>query len=125
MPSSILVIEDDPDIGNMVMWTLTAEGHSATLVTSRDDALHQLDASPFDTILMDYSMPGMAADEFSELVRVHWPATRLIVITAADKSAILARKISADGYIDKPFDPTSLTQKIKNLSAGARGQAPY
>ncbi len=124
MSQSILIIEDESDIGELIKLTLTLVGHLVTLVNSRDAALAHLETTLFDVILMDYSMPGMPADEFSELVRIHWPATRLILITAANKSSLLARNISADGYIEKPFDPDSLTRKLKNLSGG-RTQAPY
>ena len=123
--NSILIIEDDADIGELMKFTLGLVGHPVTLVTSRDAALAHLETTLFDIVLMDYAMPGMPADEFSEILRIHWPATRLILITAADKSALLARKISADGYIDKPFDPDSLTRQLKNLSAGGRTQAPF
>lgn len=115
MPQSILVIEDDLDAGHLMTWTLSAVGHRAQLVHSRDDALFHLRTSAFDIVLMDYGMPGMTAEAFLEMVRAKWPATKVVLITAADGAKPIAEKLSTDGVITKPFDPVVLSKKLASI----------
>lgn len=112
MPRNVLVIEDDIDTGHLITWTLSAVGIRAVLVHSRDDALFRLKTETFDTILMDYSMSGMKAEAFMDWVQMKHPETKVIVITAAGRADLLACKLGADDFIDKPFDPKKLQAQI-------------
>lgn len=115
MSQSVLVIEDEFDTGHLITWTLSAVGMRAVLVHSRDDALFRLRTDSYDTILMDYQMPGLRAEEFLDLVRSKYPATKVVLITAAWRAESLSQELMTDGYISKPFDPKKLSTEIAAL----------
>jgi CheY-like chemotaxis protein len=112
MARSVLVIEDDCDTGQFITWTLSAVGIRAILVHSRDDAFFHLRTSSFDTILMDYAMPGLNPEEFMETVRVNFPSSKVVLITASWRAEALAEALRTDGFVTKPFDPKQLQQKM-------------
>lgn len=112
----ILVIEDNLDfVGSLLGW-LKANGHSPTPTRSRDEALNALLSESFPYILMDYRMPGMAAEEFVNLVRKLHPKTILILSTGDAGAYEVASSLGISYVIQKPFDCDHLTSLLSRIA---------
>jgi DNA-binding response OmpR family regulator len=112
---NVLVVEDDSDSGTMVCHVLIREGYGARLVASREDALQVLNTYLYDYILLDFSMPGMAAREFVTRVKATRPGCHIILMTAAGCVQALAKDLSLPTYIPKPFEPYDVIGTIERI----------
>jgi len=100
----ILVVDDDPAILDFVALALTDEGYEVKTAADGHTALEIIDRWPPDLILLDMRMPIMDGWEFAKAYAErpgrHAP---IVVLTAAQDAAALAREIQAVGYVAKPF----------------------
>jgi putative two-component system response regulator len=103
----ILVVDDDPDIAELLYRHLLSGGYSCTKALSGEDAVTLLEkGETFDLILSDIMMPGMSGIDLLTFVRALFPDTAVIMVTGVvdRKTAITALEIGAYGYVLKPFD---------------------
>lgn len=123
----ILVVEDDPDIAELVRRYLEKAGFSVETLTSGRDALAAVAARPPDLLVLDLMLPHVDGLEICRSVRAH-PATAaipVIMLTArADESErIVGLELGADDYIAKPFSPNELVARVRALLRRARRDA--
>jgi two-component system response regulator VicR len=118
MLKKILVVEDDPDILEILTYILKAEGY--VVVASEDGSVcqHLLDISP-DLILMDVRLkdPGQNGDEICVQLKSQ-PDTRcfpVILLSAENDLAARSKACGANGFISKPFDLQVLTEKVREM----------
>lgn len=114
--SEILVVEDDPDINNLLRAVMERAGHRAMQAFSGSEALLRLGASTPDLVLLDLMLPGLAGSELLERMRGEQGLdVPVIVVSAkaglADKVALLAT--GADDYIVKPFEPDEVAARVE------------
>ena len=103
-PASIVIIEDDADINEVVAVHLRRNGFACTQAFSGSEGRLLLSGSePFDLVITDLMLPGMAGD-----MPVIVMSART---TAADKVALL--KLGADDYLTKPFDLDELLARVQ------------
>lgn len=112
---SILIIEDDADINEVVAVHLRRNGFSCTQAFSGSEArLLLAGAQPFDLVITDLMLPGLAGEDVVRLVRASIDVP-IIVMSArtspADKVALL--KLGADDYLAKPFDLDELLARVQ------------
>jgi CheY-like chemotaxis protein len=118
----ILVVDDEPPIRRFVADALRSSGFD--VVTARDgrDALTQLygDTRSPALVLTDIDMPGMGGVELAARIHADRPATRVILMTGRETSAVRARERVelVDGVLLKPFGLAELLHVV--LSALAR-----
>lgn len=124
MREKILVVDDEPDILDLVEWTLTSEDFE--VVTAKDglEALEKVRTTHPDLILLDLSMPGMDGFEVMEVLR-STPETAdipVIILTARAQITDKLRGLSsgADDYITKPFELDTLVSRILSLLSRTR-----
>ena len=117
--SRILVVEDDADIGELVVHSLEKAGHTAELVRDGGRALSSVDAFLPDLILLDLMLPGLSGLEICAALRAS-PKTRampIIMLTARSEESdrIRGLEIGADDYVTKPFSPNELVARVRAL----------
>ena len=125
MPATILLVEDEPAIQELIAANLMRAGHHVVRAGDAEAAQRIVrDALP-DLILLDWMLPGMSGVEFAKRLRGE-ERTRsipLIMLTARGEETdkVLGLESGADDYITKPFSPRELVARIK---AVLRRRAP-
>ena len=120
---TIAVIDDDPDIGNMLEELLTREGYRVLRAYSGTEALYLLTARRPDLVLLDLMLPGLSGEELLPKLE----GIPVIVVSAragvSDKVSLLMN--GAADYVTKPFDNAELLARIAvQLRSGAQRQNP-
>jgi DNA-binding response OmpR family regulator len=131
MSSRVLIVEDEPDIRELVVHHLKREGYLVSAASSGEEALRQVQAAPPDLVLLDLMMPAMDGLEVCRRLRQD-PATvslPIVMLTAKgdEVDRVLGLEIGADDYIVKPFSPKELLARVRAVlrrSRPAPGAAP-
>jgi two-component system phosphate regulon response regulator PhoB len=125
MSASILVVEDEPAIRELVVFNLQQAGHRPVVAASAEQALALMREELPDMILLDWMLPGMSGVDFARRIKAD-ARTRdvpIIMLTARgdEQDKITGLETGADDYITKPFSPRELNARIK---AVLRRRAP-
>jgi len=125
MPSTILVVEDEPAIQELVAVNLTFAGHKALRAASAEQANTLIRAELPDLILLDWMLPDTSGIQFARKLRAD-ERTRdipIIMLTARSNESdkVEGLEAGADDYITKPFSPKEMVARIK---AVLRRRAP-
>ena len=131
MPSRVLIVEDEPDIRELVVHHLKREGYQVSAAGSGEEALRQVRTAPPDLVLLDLMMPAMDGLEVCRRLRQD-PTTAalpIVMLTAKgdEVDRVLGLEIGADDYIVKPFSPKELLARVRAVlrrSRPAPGAAP-
>jgi len=121
---TILIVEDEPEIGTLVRLNLEKSGYQTTLVETGEAALEHMHSNAADLILLDLMLPGI--DGLEVCKRLQWePLTRqipIIMLTARGEDAdiVTGLELGAVDYIVKPFSAKVLVARVRN--ALRRGQ---
>jgi len=125
MSASILVVEDEPAISELVVLNLHQAGHRSMVAVSAEQALALMRETLPDMILLDWMLPGMSGVEFARRIKAdaRTKAVPIIMLTARgeEQDKITGLDTGADDYITKPFSPRELNARIK---AVLRRRAP-
>lgn len=114
----ILIVEDDPDIADMLAIHLVDEGFTVEHVADGDVASKRLASGGFDLLLLDIMLPGSASGlDLCRQVRERAAYVPVIIISArgAESQRILGLELGADDYVAKPFSPLELVARIRAL----------
>lgn len=105
MSKKVLVIEDDPNMNEVLVETLEDEGFQVTGVFSGEEAVAQNPEVPFDLVVSDVRLAGMDGLEALAQLKARNPKLRSIVITgyASIDSPARAMQLKVDDYLMKPF----------------------
>src|SRR4030081_356164 len=110
MTSRILLVEDDPDIAQLVALYLHKAGFTTEIVASGREALSVIVARPPDMLILDLMLPHVDGLEICRFVRSQKATTDVpvIMLTARAEEAdrIGGLELGADDYIAKPFSPS-------------------
>jgi DNA-binding response OmpR family regulator len=114
--SKILVIEDDPDILEILQYNLEREGHKVMACRDGEQGLVRVRIDNPDLVILDLMLPGMDGAEVCRLVKSD-PVTRnipIIMVTAKSEESdvVLGLGLGADDYISKPFSPRELIARV-------------
>jgi two-component system alkaline phosphatase synthesis response regulator PhoP len=114
-----LVVEDDPDIVELVHHYLAAEGFEVESIGDGRHALERLRAGSHDLVILDLQLPGMDGLALcAELRRdERTRALPVIMLTARADEAdrIVGLEVGADDYVVKPFSPKELVARVRAL----------
>jgi len=124
----VLVVEDDPDIAQLVAHYLEKAGFSAELLANGRDAIATIAARPPDVIVLDLMLPQVDGLEICRVVRGNaaTAAIPIIMLTARaeESDRIVGLEIGADDYLAKPFSPNELVARVRALVRRAQRAAP-
>ena len=114
---TILVVEDERDIADLVKYHLEKAGLSARVVGDGKHALDLITREPPDLVILDLMLPSLDGLEVCRRLRGS-PATRgipLIMLTAKAEEVdrIVGLEMGADDYVPKPFSPRELVARVK------------
>src|SRR4051794_6007107 len=119
MPMRILIVEDDPDIAELVARYLDKAGFATERVASGREALQGIAARPPDLLVLDLMLPHVDGLEVCRVLRANetTAAIPIIMLTArADESErIVGLELGADDYLAKPFSPNELVARVRAL----------
>ncbi|MBQ8971776.1 MAG: response regulator transcription factor, partial [Clostridia bacterium] len=114
MKTKILLVDDDPNIRQLVNLYLQKEGYEVTNADRGDDALRLFKADPPNLMLLDIMLPGMDGLQVCREVR-KVSSIPIIMLTAKDETfdKVLGLELGADDYVSKPFEMKELIARIK------------
>ena len=123
---SILIVEDEEDILELVRYNLAREGYRVAGLTSGEEALKVIRKSHPDLVLLDLMLPGLDGLEICKILKGN-PQTGhipIIMLTAKseDSDVVTGLEIGADDYITKPFSPKVLIARIRTVLRRKRKQ---
>lgn len=127
LKQSILVVEDDDDIRELVSYNLLREGYQVAGVASGEDALAAIKAKPPDLVLLDLMLPGLDGLSVCRQLKGD-PATEplpVIMLTAKgeERDVVTGLGLGADDYVTKPFSPKVLLARIQAVIRRAASSA--
>jgi len=125
MPATILVVEDEPAIQELISAALQHAGHRVMRAYSAEEAVPLVNGTLPDVVLLDWMLPGMSGIQFARRLRGE-DRTRdlpIIMLTARgeEQDKVAGLDAGADDYLTKPFSPRELVARIK---AVLRRRAP-
>jgi DNA-binding response OmpR family regulator len=113
----ILVVEDEPKVGNALREGLEAEGYAVTLAQTGEEGFFQASSRAFDLIILDVMLPGRDGVEVLQTLRRQGAKTPVLLLTAKDaiEDRVLGLDAGADDYLVKPFAFAELSARIRAL----------
>jgi len=114
---SVLVVEDDHDIRELVSYNLLKEGFQVAGVASAEEALEVVRTRPLDLVIIDLMLPGMDGLSLCKKLKED-PATAaiaLLILTAKgeDRDIVAGLNLGAEDYVTKPFSPKVLMARVR------------
>jgi phosphate regulon transcriptional regulator PhoB len=121
----VLVVDDEPDLLELVRINLAQAGYTVETAASGSDALTALRRAPPDVMILDLMLPDLTGTELCARVRADQRLAALPIIMLTAKSEEIDRvvglELGADDYVTKPFSPRELALRVR---AVLRRRAP-
>jgi DNA-binding response OmpR family regulator len=116
MLGTVLLVEDEPSVGELVSSYLTRDGYRVIWVRSGEDALVELDRHQLRIVLLDIGLPGMDGFDVCRAIRLK-SKVPILMLTARDEEpdTVVGLEVGADDYVTKPFSPRELAARIKAI----------
>ena len=116
----VLLVDDEPEILEVLRVVLTAGGHEAIVASGGEEALALLDEQAFDLLITDVRMKPVDGFELVERVRKAHPDMPFMMVTAfyANEARRKAEELGAVAYLKKPFDVDELLRLANSVLAG-------
>jgi two-component system OmpR family response regulator len=113
----LLVVEDEPKLGALIVRALRAEGHAVDLADTGEDALWRAGSRAYDAIVLDVALPGIDGFETCSRLRADGVWAPVIMLTARDAIAdrVAGLDAGADDYLVKPFSFSELAARLRAL----------
>lgn len=117
MSATILVVEDEPAIQELIACNLELAGYRALRAENAEQAFEIVRSALPDLVVLDWMLPGMSGIEFARRLRAdkRTQTIPLIMLTArvAEQDKLAGLETGADDYLTKPFSPRELNARIK------------
>jgi len=117
----ILIAEDEPDIRELVAFTLRFAGHEVTSTANGEEALQQASQVSPDLIIMDVRMPKMTGYDACRAMKADMMLKDIPVIFLSakgqDSEIQTGMEAGAEEYLLKPFAPDQLVERVKSILA--------
>lgn len=116
---SILAVDDEEDVLELVRYNFHKEGFKVDVATSGEDALKKARANPPTAILLDLMLPGIDGIEVCRQLKADSRTSTIpvIMLTAKGEEAdiVSGLEVGADDYVTKPFSPKVLTARVRRI----------
>ncbi|MBA3844604.1 MAG: response regulator transcription factor [Actinobacteria bacterium] len=111
---TVLLVEDEPSVGELVRAYLTRDGYRVIWVRSGEEGIAELDRHPIRLVLLDIGLPGVDGFDVCRQMRAR-SEVPILMLTARDEEPdrIVGLEVGADDYITKPFSPRELVARMK------------
>jgi DNA-binding response OmpR family regulator len=115
-PPSLLIVDDDRELGQMLTEYLSGEGFQVSVLRDGAEALDRLieQPHPADLVILDVMLPSLSGFEVLRRLRRNL-SVPVIMLTAhgADVDRIIGLELGADDYLAKPFNPRELVARVR------------
>jgi two-component system response regulator MtrA len=113
--TSIMVVDDDQDLAEMLGIVLNGVGMEVDLVSRGDEAVEVFKNSQPDLVLLDIMLPGTDGIEVCREIRKHSTRVPIVMLTAKSDTHDIVKGLEAgaDDYMVKPFKPSELVARIR------------
>jgi two-component system phosphate regulon response regulator OmpR len=113
---SVLIVEDDRDVREMVAEYLGGQGYEVHQAESGGDMREEIERNLPDVVLLDVKLPGEDGLTLARYLRERYDVG-IIMVTAADGvvDRVVGLEMGADDYVTKPFDPRELLARLKSV----------
>ncbi|NUO57965.1 MAG: response regulator transcription factor [Hamadaea sp.] len=120
----VLVAEDHRLLAETIGTGLRREGMAVDVVTDGGEALHRLDSTAYDVLVLDRGLPIVSGDDVCRQVGARGLPARVLMLTAAGTltDRVTGLDLGADDYLTKPFDFPELVARVRAL--GRRSVTP-
>jgi len=118
LPVKVLVLEDDPELRQVLESLLSDEGYAVSVAESGERAVELARERRFDVIVADIRMPGMDGLDTVQHLRGHDPQLQSLVMTgyASEEDPIRALHIGVQSYLRKPFSLDDFLVRVRELA---------
>lgn len=124
MAASILIVEDDAALSELLEWNLKCEGYDVRVTPDGEEALVMVRESVPDAIILDWMIENLSGIEVCRQLRRHKDSARvpILMLTARgeEEDRIRGLKTGADDYVTKPFSPRELLARVEALLRRSR-----
>src|SRR5262245_34675535 len=126
MAGHVLLVEDEPSVGELVRGYLARDGWMVIWVRSGEEALAELDRHPVRIVLLVIGRPGMDGFTVCRELRRR-SRVPILMLTARDEEAdrVVGLEVGADDYVTKPFSPRELVARMKAILRRAEPQPEH
>ena len=116
MAGTILLVEDEPSVGELVRGYLTRDGYRVIWVRTGAEALAELDRHPVRMVLLDIGLPDRDGFDICRDIRAR-STVPVLMLTARDEEPdrVVGLEVGADDYVTKPFSPRELVARMKAI----------
>jgi DNA-binding response OmpR family regulator len=125
----ILVVEDEPRLGELLRLYLERDGHAVTVVGDGRAAIDAVDSGGIDLVVLDLMLPGLSGEAVLQAIRDQGDLPVLIASAKrTDLDRIAGLRMGADDYLAKPFNPNELTARVAAIlrrSTRANGRPAF
>jgi len=128
MGARILVVDDEPDILELVRFNLAQAGFSVEMAANAQEAMSSMRRKPPDLIILDLMLPDRPGTEVCRELRADpkLADTPVIMLTAKSEEVdrVVGFELGADDYLTKPFSPREMVLRVRAVLRRGRGAAP-
>ena len=121
MKLRILVVDDEPEIIELVEFNLKQAGYAVITAADGAEALKKARSHPPDLIVLDVMLPEMDGFEICKALRLDAATAKIPIVMLTAKAAeidrVLGLELGADDYLTKPFSPRELLLRVKKILA--------
>jgi len=116
MAGTVLLVEDEPSVGELVRGYLMRDGYRVVWVRSGEEALVELDRHRVRIVILDIGLPGKDGFDVCRDMRAR-SNVPILMLTARDEEPdrIVGLEVGADDYLTKPFSPRELVARMKAI----------
>jgi DNA-binding response OmpR family regulator len=122
-PSSVLIVDDEPAIVDILSTYLRDEGFQVHVAHDGDEALRVVQRERPDLVLLDLSLPTMSGVEVFRAIRDDSDMPVIMVTSRVDEiDRVVGLELGADDYIGKPFSPREVVARVKTVLRRTNGR---
>lgn len=113
----ILVVDDEPDIGELLKYNLEQEGFEVLVLQQGERVFPLLETEVVDLVILDLMLPGTSGMDLCRQMKRHpkLDSTPIIILSAksSETDKIVGLEMGADDYVTKPFSPREAVARVK------------
>jgi DNA-binding response OmpR family regulator len=115
--ATILVVDDEPDVREVLQEYFASHGYAPLGAASADDAKAIVAQRPVDLALVDIHMPGEDGLSLARHLRERYATIAIVMLTSASTvvDRIVGLEMGADDYVPKPFDPREVLARVRSV----------